>query len=201
MVIASHLSDRLKTIAAFAHFPGRVRLFALFPVLVSLVIPAAAWGDIYKWVDEQGRVSYSDVPPPTSGRAKNVEVVQKEPKLTPSEQALLARIQSLERQVQAQRYAAQAPAVPPPTPYPSYYPPAPQPPPPSPSYYDSGYSGGYYGSYPGYATYYPSYAYPIAASYVTYPTRAFISRPVFAPAHGGFSHSGGGHAGGHGGRR
>ena len=195
MVIATHRSDRSK---AAVEFPRSLfRLSALFAALISLVVPATALGDIYKWVDEQGRISYSDVPPPTSGKAMNVEVVRKDPKLTPSEQALLARIQSLERQVEAQRYVAQAPAVPPPTPYPSYYPPAPPPPSPPPNYYDSG----YYGSYPSYPTYYPAYSYPVVASYVAYPARAFINRPGFAPSHGGFSHGRGGHGGGHGGRR
>jgi hypothetical protein len=190
LVIASHMSDTSKAAAVFSGSP--FWLSALFPALISLVIPATAWGDIYKWTDEQGRTYYSDVPPPTSGKAKNVEVVQKEPKLTPAEQALLARIQSLERQVQAQRYAAQAPAAPPPTPYPSYYPSTPPPPPPS--YYDSGYDSGYYGSY--YPSYYPTYYYP-AYSYPVYRARAIIARPVFAASHGGSFRGGGGHGGGH----
>jgi hypothetical protein len=188
------MSDKSKAAPGLSRRP--FWLSALFPALISLAIPASAWGDIYKWTDEQGRTFYSDVPPPTSGKGKNVEVVQKEPKLTPSEQALLARIEGLERQLQTQRYAAPAPAAPPPTPYPSYYPPTPPPPPPS--YYDSGYDSGYYGSY--YPSYYPSYYYP-SYSYPVYRARAIIARPIFAASHGGAFRGGGGHGGGHRGRR
>jgi hypothetical protein len=208
MMIASHRSGTLRAAAVFARSP--FRLIALLPVLISLAIPATAWGDIYKWTDDKGAIVYSDSPPPTSGKVKNVEVVQKVVKPTSTEQALLARINALERQQQAlqqpPQYAAQPPTVPPPMPYPTYYPPAPSPPPP-PSYYDSGYDSGYYSSayssYPAYyPNYYPSYAYPV------YPARVFVPRPVFAAPRGGSFrggggsfHGGGGHGGGHGGRR
>lgn len=205
-MIASHMSDTSK--AAAVDSRGPFWLSALLPALISLAVPATALGDIYKWTDEKGRINISNVPPPTSGKAKNIEVVLKEPKptsipnhaATSTEQALLSRIEGLERQLRAQQYAQQAPAASPPTPYPSYYPPAP--PPPDSSYYNSGYDSGYYPSYP---TYYPSYSYPVAASFVVYPARTFISRSAFAPSYGGFSRGGGGHggghAGGHGGRR
>ena len=206
MVIASHMSDTSRPAAVFARSP--LRLFALLPLLVSLVIPATARGDIYSWTDEKGGTVYSDSPPPTSGKVKNVAVVQKVVKPTPTEQALLARIEALERQQQPPQYAAQAPASPPPMPYGSYYPPAP--PPPANYYdsgYDTGYDSGYYSSY--YPGYYPSNYYPVvpAYSYAVYPRRAFISRPVFAAPRGGSFHGGGsfrgggGHAGAHGGRR
>ena len=171
LVIASRMSDTSKAAAMFAR--SLFWLFAFLPAFISLVIPATAWGDIYKWTDEQGRINISNVPPPTSGKAKNIEIVLKETKpssipdhaATPTEEALLSRIESLERRLRAQQYATQAPAVPPPMPYPNYYPPAPPPPPP-PSYYDSGYDtgydSGYYSSgyYPSYPSYYPSYYYP-----------------------------------------
>ena len=171
---------------------------------MSLLVPATARGDIYKWTDEQGRVNISNVPPPASGQAKDIEVVLKESRAapiaqhvaTPTERALLARIEALERQLQSRQTAAQ---LPPQTTGPAYYPSAPPPPPPSQGYYASAYAS----SYP---RYYPSYSYPVASSYVVYPARtyvsrpAFVSRPVFVAPRGSFAHSGGGH-GGHRGRR
>ncbi len=177
------------------------RWFVLLPAFLSLVIPATAWSDIYKWTDEQGRTNLSNVPPTPSGKVKNVEVALKETKTSPeraaaaNEQALLARIENLERQLQARQYAAPPPGAPAPAPYASYYPPPPPPPSASPSYYDSG----YYGNYP---SYYPTYYYPVAPaySYAVYSARSFVGRPAFAAprvgyAHGGFSHGGGGHRG------
>ena len=218
MVITSHMSHTSK--AAIELPRSAFWLLALLLILIFLIIPATAWGDIYKWTDEQGRINISNVPPPSAGKARNVEIVLKEVK--PTEQELLARIERLERQQQARQYPAQAPGAPPPTPYGSYYPPTPPPPPP-PNYYDSGYDAGYdsgyysSGYYPSYPSYYPTYSYPVvpAYSYAAYPRRAFISRPVFAAPRGGafrggggFSHGGGGsfrggggHGGGHGGRR
>jgi uncharacterized membrane protein YgcG len=218
LVITSHMSDASRAAAVFVHIRSPFWLFALLPALILLVIPATAWGDIFKWTDEQGRINISNIPPPEATKAKNVEVVLKETKPTPIEQALLARIESLERQQQARQYTTQAPAVPPPTPYGSYYPPTPPPPP---SYYDSGYDtgydSGYYtsGYYPSYPSYYPTYYYPVTSSYAVYPARAYRAGPAFAASRGGsfrggggFSHGGGGsfrggggHGGGHGGRR
>ena len=202
MIITSHMSDRSKAAAMLSRRP--LWLLALLPAAISLVIPATAWGDIYKWTDEQGRTYYSDSLPPASGKAKNVVVVEKEVKPTPTEQALLARIEALERQQQAMQNAAQTPAVPPPTPYASYYPPAPPPapPPPPPSYYDSGYDTGYDSGYDsgyyssGYYPSYPIYYYPVTSSYAVYPARAYRTRPAFAAPHGGFSRGGGRHVGG-----
>ena len=193
MVITSHMSETSKAAAVFARVRRPFWLFALLPALVPLVVPAIAWGDIYKWTDERGRTNFSNVPPLKSGKAKNVEIVLKETKptsipdhvATPTEQALLARIESLERQLRAPQYAAQAPEVPPPMPYSGYYPSTPPPPPPPPSYYNSGY-------YPGY---YPAYYYPVASSYAVYPARTFVTRPIFVAPRGGSVHGGGGHRG------
>lgn len=188
---------------------GRLPLSALsvlLPVLLSLALPAIAWADIYKWTDESGGTVYSNARPGKSARAKDVEVVLEEPKSTPkstsnperaaprTEQALLARIESLERQLDARQYAAQAPQAPPPMVYSGYSPPAP---PPS-SYYTGGYDWG--SNYPGY---YPAYSYyPFASSYLVYPRRVFAGRPIHAAPHGGSFHGRGGHAGGgHSGRR
>jgi len=207
-MIASRMPHTSKAAIELAR--GAFWLLALLLILIFLIIPATAWGDIYKWIDEQGRVNISNIPPPDAGKAKNVEIVLKEVK--PTEQELLARIERLERQLQTPQYAAQPPAAPPPTPYGGYYPPAP-PPPPSPSYYDSGYDPGYGNGYDSsyypsnYPSYYPSYSYPVVPAYAVYPRRAFISRPVSAAARGGAFrgggsfHGNGGHSGGHGGRR
>jgi hypothetical protein len=190
MDIAAHLSDRPKAAAAFA----------LLSAAIALVIPATARADIFKWTDEQGKVNISNVPPPAAAKAKDVELVLKESRpaalaqhlATPTEQALLARIEGLEHQLQSRQYMTQPPVAPAPSPYAAYSPPAP-PPPPSMDYYN----GPYPGSYP---AYYPSYSYPIASSYVVYPARTYATRPAFAAPRGGFSHTGGGH-GGHRGRR
>lgn len=37
---------------------------ALALLLLCLVLPLEAWGQIYRWVDEQGRTVYSDIPKP-----------------------------------------------------------------------------------------------------------------------------------------
>lgn len=134
MIVTSHMSDRTKAAAMLSRSP--LWLLVLLPAAISLVIPATAWGDIYKWTDEQGRTYYSDSLPPAPGNAKNVVVVEKEVKPTPTEQALLARIEALEREQQALQDAAQTPAIPLPTPDTNYYPPTP-PSPPTPSYYDT----------------------------------------------------------------
>jgi hypothetical protein len=177
---------------------GRLCLSLLLPPLLSLAVPATAWADIYKWTDENGGTVFSNVRPAKSARAKDVEVVvQQEAKpvsipdraATRTEQALLARIDSLERRLETRQYATLD--APPPVSYSGYY----QPTPPPPSYYDSG----YYWNYPGYS---PAYFYPFASSYVVYPRRAFVGRPIHVAPHGGSFHGRGGHAGGgHRGRR
>ncbi|MGE5027370.1 MAG: DUF4124 domain-containing protein [Betaproteobacteria bacterium] len=42
----------------------------LFAFLVCLVLPLEAWGQIYRWVDEQGRTVYSDIPKPGAERVE-----------------------------------------------------------------------------------------------------------------------------------
>ena len=203
MAIASHISGTpmVKGLAVQVGNP----LLAWLPALVTLVVPVAAWGDVYKWTDAKGLTVFSDLLPKPSEKVKNFEVVAKsappETKaraqaVTPAEQALLARVEMLERQLQARQSAPPPPVTPPPT-YSGYYPPAPQPLPPTTSYYNTGYYGNYY---PGY---YPSYAYPVVSSYsYAYPVRTYVGRPAFAAPHGGSFRGGGGHGGGgRGGRR
>jgi hypothetical protein len=187
-VMTAHQSDTSTADAAFARLGGVFRLLALLPAGISLAISAPAWGDIYKWTDEQGRINISNVPPPSSVKAKNIEVVLKEAKsvpipqhvATPTEQALLARIESLERQLQTRQYAPPVAAFPPSVPNTGYYPSTPPPPPP-----------GYYGTYTGY---YPSYSYPVPAAYAVYSARAYAAQPIYLGARSGFTR-GGGHRG------
>lgn len=195
LTMASRMSRALKAAVESAQQRRLSSLFALLPAIVSLAVPATAWGDIYKWTDEKGGINFSDSPPPAPGKVKNLEVVAKETKPAPTEQALLARIESLERQLQVPRYPAQAPAAQPPMPYGGY----PQAMPPPSNYYDSGYDSGYdssyyAGAYPGY---YPTYSYPVVPvySYAVVPRRAFFGRPAHVARRNGFAHTGGGHRG------
>ena len=191
MVFTSHVSDASKTAVVSAQRRSPYWSLALLPAFISLFVPATVWGDIYKWTDEKGITNYSDSPPPTSGKVKDVEVVRKDIKTTPTEQAMLARIQSLERQLHAPQYAAQTPAARPPMPYGGYSPPMP---PPS-DYYDSGYDSSYYPDT--YSNYYPAYYYPVvpAYSYMVLPRRKFFSRPASVVPRSGFVHAGSGHRG------
>jgi len=86
---------------------------------------------------------------------------------------LLARIENLERQLQARQYAAQPPAAPAPAPYASYYPPALRR-----TACTELLRQRYYSSYP---SYYPTYYYPVAPaySYAVY-SRPFVGRPAYA---------------------
>jgi hypothetical protein len=206
--IAAHMLDGSRAEGLKLGFGSPVPFVALVSAMISLALPLAAWGDVYKWTDEKGMTFFSDVLPKPGEKVKNFEVVAKarpETKAsaktdTPAEQALLARVDMLERQLHARQPAAPPPALaPPPT---GYYPPAP--PPTAPIYYDSGYDSSYYPSfipayYPSYATaYYPRYAYPVVRpySYAAYPARAYMSRPVFAAPRVGSFHAGAGHGGG-----
>ena len=181
MAIASHLPDSRNADAWFARIDGYSRVLALLAALLALFAPATVWGDIYKWIDERGNTVLSNVKPVDPDAVRNFQLAAKETKtaaqapapaqqarpaevVKPTEQLLLEKIESLERQVQAQQYAAQAV-----TPVINYYT-APAPPPP-PNYY--GYDGP--GFYPGY--YYPpppSYSYIVPAIPVVFPRKAIV---------------------------
>lgn len=193
----------MKILSTLSDAPAAAALVLAFSLVLSLALPATARADIYKWNDEQGRTYLSNVPPAPSDKAKNVQLLVKENgpaaapaqarATTPTEQALLGRIESLERQLQAQPYPV--PMAPPAMPYGGYS--APPVPPAAYGNY-AGYSAGAY-DYPSYyPPYYPNYYYP-AAYYGSsiYPVRGFVSRPVFAGSRGGSFH----HVGGHRGRR
>jgi hypothetical protein len=194
----------------------------LFGAFVLIVASASAFADVYRWTDTNGVTVFSSFPPEEGSGARNVVVVAKEkPRVirgtresvedyaSAKQQILANRIDSLERQVQAQQYAqasmAQYQAAYPSgyytTPEPSYY---------SEPYYDP-YNYPYYGYYP-YS--YPYTYYPPVTVFVRprafFPHRTF-GRPFVhgAVVHGtfgrpvthGFGRSGGFAHGGHGGRR
>jgi hypothetical protein len=92
----------------------------LSPLAVALVaagllsLGAAAQAGVYKWVDANGKVTYSDVPPPEQGKAKRVE--DKMSVYTPPSEAkrqadpdasLRSRVASLEQDVARARGASQ----------------------------------------------------------------------------------------------
>jgi hypothetical protein len=160
-----------------------------FACVVATGCTSVAWADIYRWTDKNGNVNYSDVAPPKEQHIKDVVVVTRASRQPaqpagPTQQELLARIQSLEQQMQAQRNGAPPPNASLPLSYPVYYdPPAPSPPPyyQSPlvqpvTYYDGGYDSGAYDN-----TYYLPYLYSVVPVYVISPLRAHATRSAFAP--------------------
>lgn len=180
MVLALHLPGLRNADAWFARTYRFSRVLALLPIFLTLFMPKTVWGDIYKWTDERGITVVSDVQPVNPDRVSDLELLATETRsatqssVAPSQQAatrkeraLEARIENLERQLQAQQYAQQPQVVPRSTYSGGYYP-TPAPPPPS-----------YYGSYdPGY---YPDYYYPWPPSYsvIVVPVRKFVRRPAF----------------------
>jgi len=144
-------------------------------VLLSLLVPTIAAADIYKWTDERGGTVISNIRPANSQKLANFELLEKEtkPAATRTEQALLDRIDSLERRLQAQSYSPQAATAPPANYCAGYYPMEPPAPPPPPGNY-SGYSPAYYPSYP-YDSWAPSfpYAYPGGIFFVNRPNFRF----------------------------
>jgi hypothetical protein len=138
---------------------------------MTLLVPASAGGDIYKWTDEQGSIVYSNSLPEKPHAAANVERVIKERPAPPREQALQERIDNLERQLQAPP-ATPAPPSPAPTGYHdgsyTYPPPAP------PAHISSNAP-----------VFHPGHLYPLipAYSYVVFPVRPYMVRPAF---HGGY---------------
>jgi Domain of unknown function (DUF4124) len=206
MAIASHLSVGLMVASVSGRVRGRFRLCLLFACVMAMACTSVVWADIYRWTDKDGNVNYSDVAPPKEQHIKDVVVVTRASRppaqpAAPAQQELLARIQSLEQQMQAQRNGAPPPGIPP---SPSYYaPPAPSPPPSYQSapvqpvtYYDGGYDSGAY-----YNTYYPPYLYSVVPLYVISPVRAHATRSAFAPRALGRGAFHGGRGGGRGGVR
>ena len=85
-----------------------MRLWGL--VLLCVITAAASADQLYKWVDEQGKVHYSQTPPPGAGsKAKAVEV-----HVSPADPAKVQAAQDEARQRQAEQeeaaqYAAMTP--------------------------------------------------------------------------------------------
>jgi Domain of unknown function (DUF4124) len=190
MALASQLSGLRNVDAWFARIYGFFRALALLPICLTLLAPTTVRGDIYKWTDERGNTVVSNLQPVNPSSVSGVELVATATKpatqypVVPSqqagtrtEQALEARIENLERQLQAQEYAQQ-PQVDPQSSYSGGDYPAPAPPPPDTNYYsgyDPGYDPGYYpGNYPSY--YNP---WPLSYSFIVAPARPFLRRPVF----------------------
>jgi hypothetical protein len=157
---------------------GNVRIICV--AVAAMMSAASTWADIYRWTDKDGNVNFSDVAPTKEQHARDVVVVTRSKPASqqagPSQQELLARVQNLEQQLQAQQYAA-ATQAPPPV---AYYPaptPLPQPvyqPPVQPmAYYDnSAYDDG---------SAYTPYAYPVAPVYVITTLRGRGMRHSFRP--------------------
>ena len=139
-----------------------MRLVLAASSAIALLACASAWAEIYKWTNEEGGTTYSNVLPSKPTRVKNVEVViedEKPDKAAASaaasrrEQELLERINRLERQVQVQQY--QGPLLPPPPDYSASYPS---------SYYASPYYPAFY-----------AFPYGVVRTRFAAPVRRFVS--------------------------
>jgi hypothetical protein len=45
-------------------------------LLLVMVVAGSAHAETYKWVDDKGRVNYSNTPPPSAGKAKQIRAVE-----------------------------------------------------------------------------------------------------------------------------
>jgi hypothetical protein len=92
---------------------------ALLCATLAFACPAGA--QMYKWVDENGKVSYSNTPPPETAKKKVEAVAERVSVYTPDAQINKAmsedarrdasRIASLERQLDAERAGRRTPAA------------------------------------------------------------------------------------------
>ena len=192
MMISSCVRDGLGTAAPRVRAHGVSRLLAAASVLVFAGVPTVALGEVYKWLDERGKTVFSDVPPAKVDPAQKLELVAKDSRLstyppvpgpTPTERALLSRIEKLERQLQARQTTAASAVYTLPGPYGNAYPTTP-----------SIVPSDYYADYP------RTYAYPVSRPrVVVYPVATYVSRPVVVAPRVVEHPRGGGHhrAGGH----
>lgn len=189
---------------------GPIGLAAFLVSILAMAFASATWADIYRWTDKDGNVNYSDVAPPKEQRIKDVVVVTRAKNApaqpaSATEQELLARIQNLEQQLQAQRTPASPAYVAPPPSYSAYSPPPASSPPayyPSPpvqpvTWPDGGYDNDAFDN-----AFYPSYT-SVVPLYIFTPARGHghgrrFGSSVRASGHGSFH---GAFAGGHGGGR
>ncbi len=54
------------------------KLIALL-VLLTVIVPAAAWAQVYRWTDSAGTVHYADAPPPQGVKYSKVHVKSSAP--------------------------------------------------------------------------------------------------------------------------
>ena len=161
-VPARQPADKRKAYDSAVASQVHMRLVLAASSAIALLACASAWAEIYKWTNEDGGTTYSNVLPSKPTRVKNVEVViedEKPDKAAASvaasrrEQELLERINRLERQVQAQQY--QGPLPPPPPDYSTSYPS---------SYYASPYYPAFY-----------AFPYGVVRTRFAAPVRRFVS--------------------------
>lgn len=57
----------------------------ILSLILFLTIPLVAHGQLYKWVDQDGKIQYSDQPPPANARQQKKIDVQTAPPATPSQ--------------------------------------------------------------------------------------------------------------------
>lgn len=96
-----------------------IRLPAL-ALSVALCVPAAAWADVYKKVDENGKVSYTNVPPPDLNTAAKATLVLPgmgsvstyssadslgKGSFAGADRKLMERVEQLERELEIERRA------------------------------------------------------------------------------------------------
>jgi Domain of unknown function (DUF4124) len=93
-------SNRTKELASRSPLARRAIALTAVVVLASLALPAAA--AVYKWVDPQGHVHYSDRPPPPEGKLLSVDTSSQharserssEPSRPPAQMAAAASVPS-----------------------------------------------------------------------------------------------------------
>ena len=84
-----------------------IQAFAM--LVVCLLAPASAWSQIYKWVNENGGIVYSNIRPEDTGKLRNFEVAIKEEKPSPAAAAAAQQAaQSAEAAARAASLAQQA---------------------------------------------------------------------------------------------
>jgi hypothetical protein len=124
---------------------------------LAIAVPAAGYGEVYKWVDARGVVNYGNTRPEgvkqvrqldeDAGRVSTVPGISKEQIARQRQLELEARVERLERELAEQRALAAAAPV-----YPAY-----------PMNYPAGYAA--------YPASFPAYGFPLTAVRVAHPRR------------------------------